>query len=172
MDGFSVTILAFAVARLLANDVLWHYALHPMYYGRKEYAPSCPLSQPEPGAGTNVVCAVPTNYTQTSGSANNATGVINFDYAWNSSTGNLSDLASCTVKEVVTYPGGNPFTWPSPPFIANQTTPNPTSPPPIKGSYGTDSHGHPGFQKPYQSASFTATQYYQYVCPCATVDNQ
>ena len=30
-----------------------------------------------------------------------------------------------------------------------------------------DTHSYPSFQLPYQANSFTATQYYQYVCPCA-----
>ena len=139
-----------------------------MYWGRPAYAHICPGSTPSATGGTNVSCAVPTNYRQTSGTGDNSTGVINFQYEWNSSTGNLADLSACTIKEVVTYPGGNPFTWPSPPFAANQTSPNPTSPTPVPGKNGIayDSHGHPNFQTPYQATSFTATQYYQYVCPC------
>jgi hypothetical protein len=129
----------------------------------------CPTGQLETSANTNVSCAVPTNYRQTSGTADNVNGVINFAYAWDSSTGKLADLSSCTVREVVTYPGGNPFVWPSPPFIAGQSTPNPTTPTPLAGQSGQgfDSHGHPDFLKPYKAASFTATQYYQYICPCS-----
>jgi len=57
-------------------------------------------------------CAVPTDYQQTSGSGDSQ-GILHFTYAWNSSTGSLSDLAACTVREYVTYPGNSPFIWPS-----------------------------------------------------------
>jgi len=113
-----------------------------------------------------VVCAVPTNYSQTSGSGDSQ-GFLHFTYSWGSSTGHLSDLAACTVREYVTYPGTSPFNWPSPPY-STASTPFPVTLG-VSGTAGTssDTHSYPGFQQPYQANSFTATQYYQYICPCA-----
>jgi hypothetical protein len=130
---------------------------------------SCPNSWRAPSGPVNVSCAVPTNYRQVDGyDAGN--GILHFDYAWSSSTGNLADLAACSVREFVSYPGGDPFNWPSPPFVA-VSTPNPTilPDPYIPGAAGEshDDHFHPNFLQPYQTASVTATQYYQYICPCA-----
>ena len=59
------------------------------------------------------------------------------------------------------------FPWPSPPYVPNQTTPNPArndgvgnDPPMIQGSAGTmpDQQLHPGFQGPYGNNTVTATQ--------------
>ncbi len=98
---------------------------------------------------------------------------MEFEFAWDSSTGVLADLHSCLVGEIVTYPGA-PTTYfpPSPPFPAlNPGIPNPTIGN-VPGSDGglIDRHHLQGkpFVKPYSSASFiTATQYYRYECPCA-----
>ncbi len=131
---------------------------------------SCPNSLRNVQAQTNVSCAVPTNYRQTSGSAD-SNGILHFTYAWDSSTGKLTDLSACTVREYVTYPGQSPFNWPSPPYL-QASTPFPVT----QGGPGTagsapDTHGYPGFQMPYQANSFNATQYYQYICPCANNGN-
>ena len=118
------------------------------------------------GTGTvNVNCAVPTNYQGSCSDAGN--GVLSCQYTWNSSSGNLADLSACTVREYVTYPGTSPFIWKSPPYVPTQT-PFPVT---LGGSATTgsapDTHGKPGFVTPYSADSFTATQYYQYICPCA-----
>lgn len=112
-------------------------------------------------------CAVPTNFHQVGQGTDVGNGRLRFLYAWESSSGNLADLSACTVGEIVTYPGSSPYTFPSPPF-PNVTVPNPT----ITGRPGNegqfqDNHSTPGsFVKPYSAASFTATQYYRYSCPC------
>jgi len=131
----------------------------------------CPQEQKTAGAGTNV-CAVPTNFRRTNWTGA-ADGTLTITYAWDSSSGKQSDLSSCTIGEYVTYPGtANPYTWPRPPF--GQQTPNPTS---VSGSGAnagfTDTQSPPGqWITPYITASFTANQTYQYVCPCANGGNQ
>jgi hypothetical protein len=111
-------------------------------------------------------CPVPVNYRQTVGSDAGG-GVLHFEYGWDSSTGNLADLRACLAGEEVTYPGGNPFVWPKPPW--NGSTPNPTIIMPSPGSDGVmqDNHSSKPFVKPYKEAFFTATQFYRYQCPCA-----
>ena len=111
-------------------------------------------------------CAVPTGYQQTSGSGDGQ-GILHFTYTWGSSTGNLADLSACTVREYVTYPGNSPFIWPDPPYSQANTTFPVTLGGPAAAGTAPDTHSYPGFQQPYQANSFTATQYYQYICPCA-----
>jgi hypothetical protein len=119
-----------------------------------------------PTFGTvNVSCAVPTNYQGSCSDAGN--GVLSCQYTWNSSTGNLPDLSACTVREYVTYPGTSPFIWKSPPYAPTQTPFPVTLGGPATTGTAPDTHGHPSFVTPYSADSFTATQYYQYICPCA-----
>src|SRR5437660_5423596 len=79
------------------------------------------------------------------------------------------------MQENVTYPGGNPFVYPSPPFpVASAPNPTNTPNPPAPGSAGStginDTHYIPGgggassFVKPYSGYQVTATQYEQYKC--------
>jgi len=102
---------------------------------------------------------------------------LHFEYAWDSSSGKLSDLtgSGCTVYENVSYPGGNPFLWPSPPYATGSRTPNPTilPSPPVPGADGSlqDTHSPKPFLKPYRPATFSATQYYQYSCTCGNANN-
>jgi hypothetical protein len=126
----------------------------------------CPLQTRSPQGPTNVTCAVPTNYQQTQGS-DAGNGVLSFQYTWTSSTGNLADLSACTVREYVTYPGTSPFIWKSPPYAPFQTPFPVTLGTSATNGTSPDTHGHPGFVTPYSADSFTATQYYQYICPCA-----
>lgn len=118
-----------------------------------------------PEAPTEVPCAVPTNFRQTAAS-DAGNGTLHFEYAWDSSTGNLADLSQCTVGEKVDYdPADIPF--PSPPFRA-LSPPNPTILN-VPGADGMaqDNHSTPGpFVRPYRAASITATQIYRYNCPC------
>jgi hypothetical protein len=115
-----------------------------------------------------------TNFRQTAVSDAGG-GVLHFEYAWDSSTGNLSDLANCTWAEIVAYkPADLPF--PSPPFPAGLSPPNPTiqPTPPVPGSDGAsqDNHSTPGtFVKPYKAASVVAVQNYRYTCTCANNGN-
>jgi hypothetical protein len=123
-----------------------------------------------PTATLNVVCAVPTNFHQTTVS-DAGNGTMHVEYAWSSSTGNLSDLGQCSVDEYVDYNSSDlPFA--SPPFPGGINPPNPTilPSPPVVGSTGTmqDNHQTPGsFVKPYSEKSITARQRYRYTCPCA-----
>jgi hypothetical protein len=109
-----------------------------------------------------VTIAAPTNFRETYRESR-PDGVLYFEYRWDSTSGNLAHLAGCKVGEKVDYPGGNPYNWPSPPW--NVSTTNPYIPPEVDASagLGTDTHGTGGpFIKPYQAASFTATQVYRY----------
>jgi len=70
------------------------------------------------------------------------------------------------VGEKVDYPGGDPYYWPSPPWSGSNPNPALGNMP---GTWGgcTDTHGYKAFTKPYQAASFSATQIEQYHCsPC------
>jgi hypothetical protein len=120
----------------------------------------------EPGSA-EVVCAVPTNFRKTSGRAIDSVGWLEFNYAWNSTSGKLSDLANCTVGESLTY---SPNPWPSPPFGANI----PGAANPVrnvfksgKDGFFSDNHNFGGtWVTPYTAATVTATQRYWYSCPC------
>jgi hypothetical protein len=126
----------------------------------------------------DVVCALPTSFRYTNpltpSSCNTITGVIQFNYTWDSTSGNKSDLSACTVREVVTYPnGGVP---PSPPFPSSPPGfANPTIIPPggtstrngtSAGFLDTHSPNSGSFVKPYSETTYTATQTYQYNCSC------
>jgi hypothetical protein len=117
----------------------------------------------------DTVCAVPTNFRQTSATCNPSTGVLQFTYDWDSSTGNKADLASCTIHEIVRY--DNNGVPPSPPFPQFQF-PNPTIIPPGQPGNGNstsvDTHSPPSgsFVQPYSESTFSASQDYEYICPC------
>jgi len=119
------------------------------------------------------VVAIPVNFAFYS--ANNLpNGTIQFSYTWQSSSGNISDISSCIVGEDVSYPGSSPtYQWPAP-MVASTTNPTIVN---VQGnnSIGTNSTTTAGmgdlqsapssYTKPYQSASFQATQIYQWACP-------
>lgn len=111
-------------------------------------------------------CDFPNNFRQVGPGTDTGNGVLHFEYAWGSSSGNLSDLSACTVGELVTYPGTGNYTPPSPPF--NQSFLNPTiiDNPATDGGLLDNHRTSRGFVTPYTAASFTATQYYRYKCPC------
>ena len=114
-------------------------------------------------------CAVPTHFRRTSGGADEGEGVLYFKYEFDSSTGNLADLSACTVGEIVSYPGSGPYYFPPSPPFWNVGYINPTIFSDLPATTGAieDHHRLNGdFVKPYSSASFTATQYYRYKCPC------
>lgn len=119
------------------------------------------------GGPVETHCYVPRNFHQVGSGTDTGNGTLHFEYAWESSSGNLSDLSVCFVGEIVTYPGTGNYTFPSPPF-PNITVPNPTTTgrPGNEGAF-QDNHSTPGsFVRPYSNSSFTATQYYRYSCPC------
>lgn len=118
------------------------------------------------GGPIDVACAVPTNFHQTSASDAGG-GTLHFDYAWDSSSGNLADLSQCTVGEKVDY-NSSDLPFPSPPFPSGLSPTNPTILN-VPGDDGVaqDNHSTPGtFVKPYQAASVVASQVYRYSCPC------
>ncbi|MFQ6035173.1 MAG: PKD domain-containing protein [Sedimentisphaerales bacterium] len=90
-------------------------------------------------------------------------GVLLFRYGWSSTSGTLSDLDGL-VGEIVEYPGSaDPYIWPSPPW--NCGTPNPTTrSSDASTGEGWDEHGTGTFIKPYQAASFSASQEYGFHC--------
>lgn len=120
-------------------------------------------------------CPIPINFRSAAPAVcKQSTGTLSFVYAWDSSSGNMADLAKCTIQETVTYP--NNGVLPSPPFPANSPFPNPTiipantTPPTYNGNgASTDNQLPPSGQyvPPYTSGTtFTATQNYQYNCAC------
>jgi hypothetical protein len=113
----------------------------------------------------NCVCPIITNFRQTAVSDAGG-GTLHFEYAWDSSTGDLSDLANCTLSERVEYdPAELPFK--SPPFVpANPPNPTILTVPGVDG-VAEDNHSTPGFVKPYVAATVTAVQRYRYSCSCA-----
>lgn len=90
--------------------------------------------------------------------------MLKFKYKWDSDSGSTSHLNDCRVGERVTYPGGNPYVPPNPPFNKPGGLTNPT----VKDFSGT----HGGFDDTQQyipaaagtAGSFTGTQYYRYKC--------
>lgn len=120
------------------------------------------------GGPIETVCYIPINFRQVGQGTDVGNGTLHFEYAWDSSSGNLSDLSSCTVGEVVTYPGypgTNIYTPPSPPFNQSfQTTV--INDPASDGAFLDNHRTSGGFVTPYAEASFTAIQYYRYSCPC------
>jgi hypothetical protein len=119
-------------------------------------------SPPSPAPAAPPPCAHPINWTHTAAADNGPDG-IQIPITWESSTGNLADLANCTVREVVTY---DPI--PNPPF--NWNPPNPTilTVAATLGA-GQDTHSYPpgllnGISNPRQSGTAVAHQQYQFRC--------
>jgi hypothetical protein len=118
---------------------------------------------PQQGRGAApVACAHPTNWQHTTASDSGPDG-IQIPISWESSTGNLADLGSCTVREVVSYDA-----IPNPPFLWNPPNPTTLTVPAINGS-GQDTHSYPpglasGLTTPRQAGTMTAHQVYQYRC--------
>jgi len=112
-------------------------------------------------------CAYPVNFRQVGNDTAMANGTLRFSYQWDSSDASLSSLATCTVGEIVTYPGGNFFYWPSPPFASIANTNPVVHTVPASGGSMEDNHTTGGsFVSPYSSSTFTAVQYYRYSCGC------
>ena len=127
----------------------------------------CPTTNYEPQASGTAPQPVPVNFVQVGQGQQQPDGSLEFSYTWQSSSGNLQDLSLCSVFEYVNYPGtSSPYVWPSPPWYQTSST-NPTD----VGVSGTDGKFNDdqlptwgGWLKPYVTASFTATQKFQYVC--------
>lgn len=117
-------------------------------------------------------CAVPTNFHQTSTSSPSP-GNLRFDYAWSSSSGNLTDLLQCEIGESVVYPGGaSQFPRPHPFPAGSHANPTELSDSAETGEAG-DIHMVPigPFRTPYSAAAYTGSQIYRYRCPCANGGN-
>ena len=112
--------------------------------------------------GATATCAHPINFAL--GAAQDfGPDAIQIPISWDSSTGNLADLANCTLREVVSYDA-----IPNPPFL--WTPPNPTILT-VAGTLGAaqDTHSYPpglqtGITDPRQSGTMVAHQVYQ--CRC------
>jgi hypothetical protein len=125
------------------------------------------------GGGTASVVAIPTNFHYVTATADDI-GDLAVTYAWNSSSGNINDLSSCTISELVTYPG-NPspkYYPPSPPYNDTPGYPSPfvSSVPGNNAASGNtasfvDLHTiNDDFVKPYSTSFWAATQYYRFTC--------
>jgi len=115
-------------------------------------------------AAVDITLIAPINWKQKGPGVAMPGGVLHFDYAWDSTSGNLADLAQCQVGENVTYPGtANPFGWPSPPYKGSTVTPTILWVPATEG-VAQDNHSHATFLRPYRANAFTAHQIYRYKC--------
>jgi hypothetical protein len=122
-------------------------------------------------ASVTVACVFPVNFHQT-GVTPLEDGRLRFTYDWDSSDGVKAHLGACSVGEIVTYDGPDPFFWPSPPWAPGTNTMNPTifPVPPIDARETmVDTHSPLSFSiTPGVAAEFTATQYYRYRCICVS----
>ena len=152
---------------ITANDTYYNPAYIP--YQCFPTGMNCPIHVDQLGgeASATVQVPIPVNFRQV-GVQDTGNGDLKFNYNWDSSDGNTSDLSQCSVREYVTYPGSGNFNWPSPPYdTSGNPTANPTiTNPPIAATDGGffDNNLHPGFQKPYAANTFTATQKFQFSC--------
>jgi hypothetical protein len=121
------------------------------------------------GYGPAAPCAVPVNLRQTA-AYDAGGGTLHFKYSYDSSTGDVKDLYACEVGEYVTYPNGDPYIWPSPPWDGGGSH-NPTEIWFAATGKFVDNHYTRPFKKPYQRASFQANQVYRYRCPCKNGGN-
>jgi len=117
--------------------------------------------------------AIPVNFRQIS-VTQLSNAVLKFNYLWDSSSGNLSDLGQCQVEEFVTYPGYVPgvqghYFWASPPYAASSSANPETGATPVSATLGSpglqDLQGNVGFLKPYVSNDVTSNQVFQFECP-------
>jgi hypothetical protein len=129
------------------------------------------------GGETIPVCPVPTNFTQYGPAivytdTGGGPGLF-FTYSWQSNTGNLADLLSCTVGERVDFPSGsNPYILPLP-FPASAFGNPVIQDGDATGGIGWDRNAMNSiaFRKPYFNNVVGATQTFRYRCPCANGGN-
>lgn len=155
----------------IAVGATGHHGLsNSIYWGPLEDSGGepCPLDQQQVDAGTNVG-PVPVNFTLDS-AVDAGGGDLHLVWTWQSSSGNLSDLSSCSVGENVSFPGAPAdYTWQTPfPLITIHPNPTTGSVPATDGS-DPDDHDLLGkldtdFRKPYSANSFVAQQSFSYSC--------
>jgi hypothetical protein len=118
------------------------------------------------------VCAVPVNLQQYGPASTDYTGALYFAYSFGSSTGKLSDLASCSIREYLTYPGGpGSWYWPLPfPARGPIQNPNGNTTVPTTSGYFSDTHSLPpgDWRLPYFVTGFLVDQVYQFSCSCSS----
>ncbi|MFM6324918.1 MAG: DUF4157 domain-containing protein [Microcystis panniformis] len=115
-----------------------------------------------PSGSSTPTCAQPINWNH-SNPRDHGPDAIRIDITWQSSTGNLADLANCTVREVVNY---DPI--PNPPFLWNPPNPTILTVPGTAGA-GMDTHSYPpglktGITNPRKADTMVANQVYQFRC--------
>jgi hypothetical protein len=146
---------------------VYHYtSVYSYEFGTRYCEESSDMTEPDSPA--EVKCAVPINF-RLFRPPTNTGGVLNFVYTWDSSTGKKGDLSQCTVGEIVTYTGSDPYQPPTPPFPVHAPR-NPTIRDLRATADGLEDIHSPGgsgtFVKPYVAASYTGVQTYRYSCPC------
>jgi hypothetical protein len=93
-------------------------------------------------------------------------GTLVHSYAWDSSSGRLSDLASCGIYEIVDFPGPpGTYLWPAP-WLREDANPTVYPDPHVPGSDGgaVDTQHTGRISPPYAPAGFHATQAFMYTC--------
>jgi hypothetical protein len=148
----------FPVGNPPSSQVNWCvFSTHWDTLGIKTVTASTPCSS----KSRQVTVAAPTNYRETS-VVDLGNGVLQFSYAWDSTSGNLNDLSGCMVGEKVDYPGiEDPYCFPSPPWSHCWDNPTIIDVPAIDGQL-LDIHSTGTFITPYKAASVTATQIYRW----------
>jgi hypothetical protein len=123
------------------------------------------------------------NNLQLTSATDEGDGFLHMSFTWGSTTGRVSDLVSCQVRENVTYPTsgnlpcvspnvGQMCYWPpSPPWPPTSQSGtqyvNPTlvsGPATAGGVMDSNTITNENFVKPYSQSSFPATQNFQYSC--------
>lgn len=155
----------------MISEPWYHFFMSPGYQEVYRRNRTVSLGSTYDYASLTVAGPRPVNFHQVVGEVREG-GRLHFEYEWESSTGNTSDLNNCIVQEVVTYQGGNPFEVPSPPF-SWQPLDNPF--------YGMLHNGTDGglednnipfnFVKPYRAATVRATQRFRYKCGTGRINN-
>jgi len=128
--------------------------------------PKCSKENVVRSVAVEIECAHPVNFQLVSAGPNNL--ALEFNYKWDSSTGDLNDLGQCDVYERVDYPDNrNPWPWPNPPWTDQSVNPTENPFPTTTGKL-QDIHEPGNIPSPQSlaAASFSARQRYYYKCSC------
>jgi hypothetical protein len=182
-DGQIVANITVAAGTQTENVSVWvtnnGYGVGNGFYGGSGSGAQSAQSAP---ATATVQTPIPSNLQLTS-PEDEGGGFLTMKFTWGSTSGKLSDLGACQVRENVTYPtGGNsacppnagatacywPPSPPWPPTTQPGTAyPNPTlvaGPASAGGVFDNNTITNQAFVKPYSQSSFPATQIFQYSC--------